>query len=133
MRMARKMGILPGGNPMAMMRPGMAKGMAQMVEQMSKLKGVPVMQMMRVGSTADGQPLPSASEAPDLASQMPSAGDIMGQAAAGAATNEAASQMGRLGGLAGGIGGLGGFGRKKKQAPRKNKLRRLRPGKPACC
>ncbi len=131
MRMGRKMGMVLGGNPMAMMRPGMAKGMAQMVEHMSKLKGVPVMQVMRVGSTADGQPLPAASEAPDLASQMPSAGDIMGQAAAGAATNEAASRMGRLGGLAGGIGGIGGFGRKKKPAPQEEQPPQAKPSSAA--
>ncbi len=103
-RMAEKMGtMMAGANPMAMMRPEMAGGMAEMAKEMSKLKGIPVMTVMRMGSTADGKPLPAASEAPELSSQsqvqMPSAGDIAGRAAASAA-------LGRL-------GGLGGFGKKK--------------------
>ena len=50
---------------MAMMQqPGAGKGMADMVEEMSKLKGIPVLQIMRMGTTADGSPLPAASEAP---------------------------------------------------------------------
>ena len=50
-----------------------------MVKEMSKLKGVPIMQVMRVGTTANGEPLPAASEAPIPASNgpaMPSAGDV---------------------------------------------------------
>jgi hypothetical protein len=112
MRMAGKLGSMigPGANPMAMMRPEMTKGMAEMAKEMAKLKGIPVLTIMRMGSTADGKPLPAASEAPELSSQsqvqMPNAGDVAGRAATGAATSAA---LGRLGGL----GGLGGFGKKK--------------------
>jgi hypothetical protein len=123
-RMAAKLGTVfsAGANPMQMMRPEMGKGMAAMATEMSKLKGTPVLQVMRMGSTPDGKPLPAASEAPELSqsqSQGPNAGDAAGRAAAGAATGAAASsaqnQVGRLGGLAGGMGGLGGFGRRKQQ------------------
>ena len=83
------------------------------------MKGVPVLQVMRMGSTADGQPLPAASEAPLPPSNtpaMPNAAEVAQDAATNTATNAAtsaaASQMGGLGGL---IGGLGGFGHKKKQ------------------
>lgn len=120
-RMAAKLGSMfsPGGNPMMSMRPGMNKGMAEMAQEMSKLKGMAVMQVTRMGSTADGKPLPAASEAPELSqqsqAQMPSTGDVAGKAASGAASNAEGRALGRLGGsLPGGLGGLGGFGRRKQ-------------------
>jgi hypothetical protein len=98
---------------------GSLKGMSEMTKEMSKMKGVPVLQVMRMGSTADGQPLPAASEAPLPPSDtpaMPNAGEVAQDAAANtasnAATSAAANQMGGLGGL---IGGFGGFGHKKKK------------------
>jgi hypothetical protein len=104
-RFAVKMGMVFGDvfkPSMAAMQPGSAEGMAEMVKEMSKLKGVPVMQVMRVGATANGEPLPAASEAPLPASNgpaMPSAGDVAKQSASSAITSKL---------------GLGGFGRKKK-------------------
>ena len=104
-KMAAKMGSIFGGagaGPLGMARPDMMKGMAEMAKEMSKLKGVPVLAVMRMGSTADGKPLPAASEAPAAAeTKGPDVKEATGKAA-----------LGRLGGLA---GGLGGFGRKKKQ------------------
>lgn len=98
---------------------GSVKGMSEMTKEISKMKGVPVLQVMRMGSTADGQPLPAASEAPLPPSDtpaMPNAGEVAQDAAANtasnAATSAAANQMGGLGGL---IGGFGGFGHKKKK------------------
>jgi hypothetical protein len=85
----------------------MAKGMASMVEEMSKLKGVPVLQVMRMGTTMNGQPLPAASEVPLPSGNepaTPSASDVAQQSAASAIAN-------KFGGL-----GLGGFGHKKKAA-----------------
>jgi hypothetical protein len=66
---------------MAMMQqPAAGKGMADMVEEMSKLKGIPVQQIMRMGTTADGTPLPAASEAPLPAGPPPpTAGDLAKQ------------------------------------------------------
>jgi hypothetical protein len=86
-RYARKMGMIFGDifkPSMAAMQPGSAEGMAEMVKEMSNLKGVPVMQVMRMGATANGEPLPAASEAPLPASNgpaMPSAGDVAKQSA----------------------------------------------------
>jgi hypothetical protein len=84
---------------------GASKGMAQMTEEMSKLKGTPVLQVMRMGMTTDGQPLPAASEAPlpptPAGPAMPSASDVAKQSASSAISN-------KLGGF-----GLGGFGHKK--------------------
>ncbi len=58
-RYAAKMGTVMSGaidpQMMAMMRqPAAGKGMADMVEEMSKLKRIPVLQIMRMGTTADG-------------------------------------------------------------------------------
>jgi hypothetical protein len=130
-RFAEKMGtVMSGSLPPSMMQPGMGKGMADMAKEMSKLKGVPVLQIMRMGSTVDGSPLPAASEAPLPQSNTPSAGGAAGQAADQAATNaansatntaasnvenKAAGHMGSFGGVANsiGLGGFGGFHKKK--------------------
>ena len=112
-RYALKMGMVLSGaiNPtMLAAQPGVGQGMADMAKEMSKLKGVPVQQIMRIGSTADGQPLPAASEAPlpqTNSPAMPSAGDVAQQTA----TSAIASKLGGLGSA------FGGFGRKKKQDP----------------
>jgi hypothetical protein len=125
-KLAVKMGIMagPGMSSMAgMMQRSMMKGMGDLVKEGSKLKGTPVLTVTRVGATADGQPLPSAAEAPLPPSkdpELPNMGQLAGEAAANTATHEAQSQLGSagsLGRIAGGAlgGGLGGFGRKKKQ------------------
>jgi hypothetical protein len=95
------------------MQPAAAQGMSDMVKEMSKLKGIPVEQIMRMGATANGEPLPAASEAPLPPSpsgpEMPSAKDVAQQSASSAIAS-------KLGGF--GIGGFGGFGHKKQaQAP----------------
>jgi len=109
-RLAVKMGMMLGGAlpaNLAAMQMGSAQGMAELTKEMSKLKGVPVVQIMRMGTSANGQPLAAASEAPLPAPppgpQMPSAGDVAEKSATSAITS-------RLGGL----GGLGGLGRRKK-------------------
>src|ERR1700736_2929045 len=53
---------------------GAGKGMAEMTEEMSRLKGTPVLQVMRMGTTMDGKPLPA----------MPSAGDVAKQSVSSA-------------------------------------------------
>ena len=101
-----------------------------MAKEMSKLKGVPVSQIMRMGSTTDGSALPAASEAPLPQSNGPTAGSVAGQAADNAATsasntatsnaeNKAGSHMGSFGGVPSSLGnlGLGGFHKKKQQQP----------------
>jgi hypothetical protein len=112
-KFAQKMGQVFSGNqgmqgmPALMGQPGAAKGMADMAKEVSKLKGVPILQVMRMGMTPNGQPLPAASEAPLPASNgpaMPTAGDVAQQTA----TSAVASTLGGF--------GLGGFGHKKKPA-----------------
>jgi hypothetical protein len=119
-KFAQKMGqVFSGSQGMQgmqalMAQPGASKGMAEMAKEVSKLKGVPILQVMRMGMTANGQPLPAASEAPLPASNgpaMPSAGDVAQQTA----TSVVASKLGSLGSALGG-GGFGGFGHKKKAA-----------------
>jgi hypothetical protein len=81
-RYAAKMGTVMSGaispQVMGMMQqPGAGKGMADMVSEMSKLKGIPVLQIMRMGTTADGTPLPAASEAAlPTGPPPPTAGDM---------------------------------------------------------
>jgi hypothetical protein len=127
MRMAAKMGTVFGGATGSLMspqmlaaQPGMLSGMADMAKEMSKLKGVPVSQVMRMGTTADGSPLPAASEAPLPPSNGPSAGSVASGAGASAtdsATNSATSSAASHVGLSG-LANLGGFGfHKKKPQP----------------
>ena len=105
-RYAVRMGTVLNGainsQMMAMMQqPGAGKGMADMVEEMSKLKGIPVFQIMRMGTTMDGTPLPAASEAPlPVGPPPPTAGEIAKQSASAAIMNSLP---------------FGSFGRKKKQ------------------
>lgn len=44
--------------------PAAGQALNDMAGEMQKLKGVPIMQVMRMGTTVNGQPLPAASEAP---------------------------------------------------------------------
>lgn len=115
MRYAVKMGRVMGGAMNAQllaMQPAAGQGMAEMVKEMSKLKGIPLLQVMRMGTTLNGQALAAASEAPlpTNTPAMPSVGDVAQQTAVAAL----ASKLGGLGSLSGIGSGLGGFGRKKK-------------------
>jgi hypothetical protein len=123
-RMAVKMGsVFSGSLPSSVtpqmpgMQPGMFSGMADMAKEMSKLKGVPVSQIIRMGSTADGSPLPAASEAPLPPSNAPTAGSLASQAGASAvdsAANSAASNAASKVGLSS-LANLGSFGFHKKK------------------
>jgi hypothetical protein len=101
-RYAMKMGTVMSGAMNAqimalMQQPSAGKGMAEMVEEMAKLKGIPVLQIMRMGTTVDGIPLPAASEAPLPAGPPPpTAGSVAKSAVMSSLP-------------------FGGFGRKKKQ------------------
>ena len=112
-RMAEKLGAMYGTGPgnltslIAQMPPGAMEGMADMGREMSKIKGVPVLTVMRMGTTANGAPLPAASEvalAPDNTPSLPSAGDMVKQGATSVIANSL-----HLGGF--------GFGRKKAAEP----------------
>ena len=107
-RMAEKMGPEMASlgldlSKMLAQNPGAGQALGDMGKEMQKLDGVPVMQIMRMGTTANGQPLPAASEAPlppDASPAMPSAGDVAKQSAASALTSHF---------------GLGGFSHKSSK------------------
>jgi len=110
-RMAAKMGTIPAAGGMdlskmlAAQNPNATQGMAEMAKEMEKIQGVPVMQVMRMGTTTDGKPLPAASEAPlppDNSPAMPSGGEIAKQSAASVLTSHLP---------------FGGFGKKKQEDP----------------
>lgn len=112
--MAQKMSVFGSGMDLNMSRmlgqnPGASQAWSDMAKEMQKIKGVPVMQVMRMGTTTDGKPLPAASEAPlppDTSPDMPTASEVAKESAASAVK----SKLGVL-------GGFGGFGKKKKEAP----------------
>ena len=84
--------------------PGANQALGDMAGEMQKLDGVPIMQVMRMGTTANGQPLPAASEQPTMPEPAgPSAGDV------------AKSGMSSV--LSSHLGGFGGFGKKKQNNP----------------
>ena len=109
-KMGEKMAMMSPGMGMDFSRmlaanPGATQAMTDMSKEMEKIKGVPVMQIMRMGSTTDGKPLPAASEAPlppDNSPAMPSGGEVAKQGMASALNS-------KLSGF-----GFGGFGKKKK-------------------
>lgn len=113
-RMAEKLAWTPGGFGMgAMMRPEMIKGMAEAAKEMSKLDGMPVVTIIKIGGTGTGAP--DQSMAANQQQQQPQPKADVGEAAGSSAGGMLGRKLGGgLGGLAGGALG-GGFGRKKKQ------------------
>ena len=107
-RMAEKLASVTQGmgvdfTRMLAQNPGATDALKDMGKEMQKIDGVPIMQIMRMGTTANGQPLPAASEAPlppDSSPAMPSAGDAAKQSAASMLTSHIP---------------FGGFGHKKQQ------------------
>lgn len=98
-RMSQKVAWAPGANPMMAARGDMMKGMGELAKESSKLEGVPVLQIMRMGGTGEGAIGGANAPAAQQAPPPPSASEAAGAAIAS-----------RLGGL----GGFGGLGRKKK-------------------
>jgi hypothetical protein len=92
----------------------MFTGMSDMAKEMSKLHGVPVSQVMRIGSTTDGSFLPADSEAALPQSNGPNMGQAASNAAGDAASSTAQNKIASKIGL-GGFGGFGGFHKKKDQ------------------
>jgi hypothetical protein len=85
--------------------PGANQALGDMAKEMQKLEGVPIMQVMRMGTTLNGQPLPAASEAPlpaDASPATPTAGQVAKQGMSSMISS-------RLGGF--------GFGKKKADPP----------------
>jgi hypothetical protein len=121
-RYARKLGDVYGSAmaPMitsmqSQMKPGSTQGYGEMAKEVSKLKGIPIYTVTRIGSTPDGKPLPAASEAPlpddSQNAEIPSKGEMAKQGASNAGTSAIASKLGGFGSM------MGGFGRKRKEEP----------------
>jgi hypothetical protein len=98
MRMAAKMAWTPDSGMNAMMgRPDMARAMENMRKEGSKMEGIPVLTVMKVTGTAEGQ----ASETSNT------------QTSSQQSKPQPKPDLGSV--LGGKLGGFGGFGRKKKQ------------------
>jgi hypothetical protein len=103
-KMAAKLAWSPGGGMlggMAAARPDLAKGLAKAAEEASKVDGIPVLTITKMGAAVEG-----------AAAAQPSQPPPPQQPAASSSESGAGAALGRLGKL----GGLGGFGRKKKDA-----------------
>lgn len=106
-RMAEKLNWAPGGGMMTMGRADVAKAMAEVMKEGSKLNGMPVLQVIRMGMEGmpnQGGAAPAGEQAQQPQQQQqeqqvekPTVGGAVGSA------------------LGGRLGRLGGFGRKKKQ------------------
>lgn len=85
-RYAEKLAVVMGVggqdfSRMMIANPGAGEAMGKMAVEMQKLHGVPVTQIMRMGATPDGKPIPAASEAPlPPPAPAPSGGDLAKQA-----------------------------------------------------
>jgi hypothetical protein len=112
-KMGEKMGYLYGSgmSQLAAAQPQMASGMAEAWKEMSKLDGMPVQSVIKIGSSAaGGQPIDATQTTQQP--KAPSGSDVAGAAAGGAAQSQANRLPGGLGSV---VGGFGGFGRKKSQ------------------
>ena len=81
-------------------QPGGAQAVEELKKESAKMSGYPVLQVMRVGFTADGKPLPPPSSAPLTQSSdqgSSTAASITKEVATGTAAQTASDQMGRLG------------------------------------
>ena len=109
-------------------QPQSSDALQAMAKEMRQLHGVPLLQVMRMGITANGQALPAASESPLPGNN--NNGSSLGEAAGAqviktseetaqqtAAQETAQKIRGALGSnLGSAMGGFGGFGHKKKQS-----------------
>jgi hypothetical protein len=102
-RMSEKLEWTPGANPILMSRPDLARAMAQLYKEGSKLDGMPLYETIKMGGKVEGTSDASASQSQ---AQSQSSQD---------STPAPASVSSALGAALGGRFGLGGH--KKKQAP----------------
>jgi len=99
-RMAETLGWVPGENPM-MNRPDMAKAMSQVYKEASKLDGMPVATVIKMGGSVQGTPTSSDQAQPAVQSTQQD-------------TAPAPTSVGSA--VAGAMAGRFGFGRHKKPA-----------------
>lgn len=111
-KMAQKLNMAPGGN-FLMQSPEIAKGMAEVSKEASKLNGMPIMQTISMGGP---QAAPGAGQQQTQEQQQ--AQQQAQQQQAQQQQQQAPSVGGALGGALGGrLGRFGGLGRKKTQEP----------------
>jgi len=116
-RMAQKLAWTPGGMGIgaAMARPEMMKGMAEAAKEMSKIDGIPVLTVMKMGGVGAPDQGGATAAGNQQQQQAPAPKADVGEAAGNAAGSSIGRKLGGgFGGLAGGALG-GGFGRKKKK------------------
>lgn len=104
-RMGEKLNWTPGGNPMMGSRPDMSKAMAEMFKEGSKMDGMPIYEVIKMGGTAEGVPDNSNS-----AQAVPAQSSTQAAPAQSPAP-EPTSIGGALGGA---LAGRFGLGKKKK-------------------
>jgi len=92
--------------------PQFMTSMQKMAKEAEKLKGIHIKQITKMGTNLDPA---KASEVTDPATMQQAEGPSVKEAAGQAATDSAASRIGRSIGIPGGLGGFGGFGRRKKK------------------
>jgi hypothetical protein len=88
-------------------QPGGAQALADLKKEAAKMNGFPVLQVTRLGVSADGQPLPAPSVAPMAHSKSgdSSAGKVTGDIATNTGTQVASDQISKLGGFGRALGG----------------------------
>jgi hypothetical protein len=114
MRMAKELAMDTEMNSMTALlstQPGAGQAMADMKEEMAKMAGIPVLQVMRMGMTANGEPLPTPSQE---AAQTPPANSEK------AAENNKPAQDNSVASSLGGMLGGGGFGSLMRHKSKKN-------------
>lgn len=90
-------------------QPGGAQALADLKKEAAKMSGFPVLQVTRVGVSADGQPLAAPSVAPmaQNKSDGSGAGKVAGEVATDTGTQVASDQVSKLGSFGRALGGSG--------------------------
>jgi hypothetical protein len=109
-RMAKELAMDTSANQMSGLlsaQPGGAQALADLKKEAAKMSGLPVLQVTRVGVSADGQPLPAPSVAPVAHNQGGGAGTgtVTREIATDTGTQTASDQIGKLGSFGRALGG----------------------------
>lgn len=122
-RMAKELSVDTSASQMSGLlsaQPGGAQALAELKKEAAKMSGMPVLQVTRVGVSADGQPLPAPSVAPMAQGKSgdSGAGKVTGEIATGTGTQVASDQVNKLGSFGRALGGssMGALMRHKPSA-----------------
>jgi hypothetical protein len=110
-RMAQKIAWMPGASAMSQGRSDMAKAMADLARESSKLEGVPVLQVVSIGGDVENLPAQPAEQPqarPQSEQPRPSIGGTLGR-----------------------LGGLGGLGRRRQEEPKQEPAPQAQPSSAA--